>query len=685
VFRILRRAHPARHVAGVAACALLLLGSGAGGLAGVAGAEQASEPAAAPAGGLDIGSYHSCAVLSTRDVRCWGYGINGQLGYGNTATIGDDETPAAVGPLSLGGRSVSAIAAGDAHNCAVLDDGSVRCWGFGGDGRLGYDNTASIGDNEVPVSAGPVELGGPAKAISAGAAHTCAVLVDGSVLCWGFGGTGANGGVTADGRLGYGNNRTIGDTETPASVGPVPLGGLKAAAISAGGSHTCALIDDGSVRCWGRNRSGQLGYGTTTNVGDAATTTPDKLGPVKLGGPAVAISAGDAHTCALLADASVRCWGSGAGGQLGYGSTANVGDTPATTPDKVGPVPLGGLKAVAISAGGAHTCALVADASVRCWGSGAGGQLGYGSTANVGDTPATTPATVGHVDLGPGRGAVAISAGLEHTCARLDDGHVRCWGSGTTGRLGYCNANSVGDDETPGSAGPVSLEAGDGGTGCPRVPLGLTPGSAPSPPAAVAAGPPAPSSPGPSSLDDTAAARAAQNLRARALRHCLGGVAFRARRQRARTRQISPPSRAIARRRIARRARRDRRRCLKLDGRTPGRVSALHARATGAHTITLSFNAAGTDHANPPPARSYLIKQSLRPIRSQRDFAVARALCDGSCTFNVLRIGATVTLKITDLDPGRTYYYAIAARDNVSRRPGPRSETISGYLRDVGS
>ncbi|MCA1683785.1 MAG: hypothetical protein LC708_01455, partial [Actinobacteria bacterium] len=381
-------------------------------------------------------------------MRCWGYGASGQLGYGTTDSVGDDETPASVGPVNLGGHAVRALAAGDYHSCALLDDGTVRCWGFGGDGRLGYGNTNNVLD---PGSVGPVDLGGDtATAITAGAAHTCAILDDGSVRCWGFGGNGLpTGGF---GRLGYGNTSNVGDTptRTPGSVGPVNLGvGRTAVAISAGGAHTCAILDDHSVRCWGLGASGQLGYGSTDNVGETATTTPDTAGPVNLGAgrTAVAISAGGSHTCAVLDDGGVRCWGEGGAGQLGYGNTANVGATPTTTPDTAGPVNLGaGRTALAISAGDQHTCAILDDHSVRCWGLGASGRLGYGNQNNLGATPTTTPDLIGAVDVGSGRTAVAISAGKDHTCARLDEGSVRCWGYGAYGRLGYCATDSVGDD-----------------------------------------------------------------------------------------------------------------------------------------------------------------------------------------------------------------------------------------------
>ncbi len=524
-------------------------------------------------GGGGDSSGHTCAVLAHGSVRCWGFGGDGRLGYGNTSSVGDDETPGLVGPVNLGpGRTAKAISAGSYHTCALLDDGSVRCWGYGGDGRLGYGNKNAVGDDEAPGSVGPVNLGPghTAKAITAGGGHSCAILDDGSVRCWGFGG---------DGRLGYGNRDSIGDDEAPGSVGPVDLGpGRTATAISAGASDTCAILDDGAVRCWGRGNNGQLGYGDTLPLG--TSQTPGSVAPVELGPgrTAKAISAGAGHTCAVLDDGSVRCWGYGGNGRLGYGNTSNVGDLQVRTPDKAGPVDLGpGRTAKAISAGDSHTCAILDDNSVRCWGYGAYGELGYANTKDVGDKPATTPDKMGPVDLGPGRTAKTISAGGRHTCAMLDDNSVRCWGFGGDGRLGYCNTNNVGDHQTPGSVGPVDLLPGRGahcagGRGGPKVnPLRL------------------------------------QALRAERLHSCLARAARRPKRQRSRAGGA----------------------CLKRYGRTPGRITKLRAGATSRTTVILTFAAPGSDGQHPPAARAYLVKQSRRPIRGEHDFQNAHTLCNG--------------------------------------------------------
>ncbi|HWB69735.1 MAG TPA: hypothetical protein VG518_07135, partial [Solirubrobacterales bacterium] len=413
-------------------------------------AEQAASYSRAfQEGRIDSGGGHTCAVLGNGTVRCWGNNAFGQLGYGNTKSIGDDEAPATAGPVDLGGHRAIAVSVGGVHSCALLDNGTVRCWGYNAYGQLGYGNTENVGDNETPASVGAVNLGAgrTATAISAGGMHTCALLDNGTVRCWGF---------NAWGQLGYGNTTQIGDNETPAAAGPVDLGGRNAVAISAGVYHTCALLDDGSVRCWGRGDVGALGYGNTENVGD--NETPGSVAPVELGRDALAISAGEVHTCALLVDGALRCWGYGALGELGHGDTETVGDD--ETPASVAAVDLGaeaasGRYATAISGAGSHTCAILDNGTVRCWGYPGSGQLGYGNTAQIGDNE--TPGSVAPVQLGAGRSAVALATGSDHTCALLDNGTVRCWGSSEKGQLGYGNVNSIGDDESPASAGPVDL------------------------------------------------------------------------------------------------------------------------------------------------------------------------------------------------------------------------------------
>jgi alpha-tubulin suppressor-like RCC1 family protein len=413
-------------------------------VAPAASAEEASSVAA--------GNAHTCVLLDNGTVRCWGDAGLGQLGYGNTVDVGDDESPGSAGPVNLGNGSATEIAAGNNHTCALMDNGTVRCWGAGGSGRLGYAAIGNLGDDEAPASAGNVFLGNNrfATAISAGGSHTCAVLDNGNLRCWGDGGSG---------QLGRGNTDDIGDDETPGSVPSIDLGfGRTAIDVSAGDRHTCAILDNGRTLCWGWNEFGQLGYpgldGEFTEegpfVGD--DEMPGAVGPIDFGGGAQAtsVSAGRTHTCARFTNSTVRCWGTDTGptgpdGRLGYGVTTSV-------PDPAAAAPLNFLAGAAdVETKDRHTCARLNNGEVSCWGLNQNGQLGYGLTT------ATVTAPGGPVDFGPGRTVGSLSVGVQHTCAVLDNADVKCWGFGEGGRLGYGNFDNVGDDETPAMAGAVDV------------------------------------------------------------------------------------------------------------------------------------------------------------------------------------------------------------------------------------
>ena len=399
---------------------------------------------------------HTCAVSVGGEMKCWGNGANGQLGYGDTQNRGDG--PGEMGDnlpiLHVGGSSlafkVKAVSVGISHTCAILNDGSVRCWGSGANGRLGYGDTRNRGDGagEMGKHLPSVDLGSgrSAKFIAAGGYHTCAILDDDSVKCWGDG---------ANGRLGYGDTQNRGDGagEMGDNLPSVDLGsGRSAKFIAAGESHTCAILDDGSVKCWGNGANGRLGYGDTDSRGDSPGEMGDNLRAIHFSPTVKTIVTGKAFTCALLYDGSVRCWGDGANGQLGYGDTQNRGDNAGEMGKHLPSVDLGsGRSAKFIAAGGYHTCAILDDDSVKCWGQGQNGQLGYGDTQNRGDGAGEMGDNLPSVDLGSGRSAKFIAAGESHTCAILDDGSAKCWGSGANGRLGYGDTLSRGD--SPGEMG----------------------------------------------------------------------------------------------------------------------------------------------------------------------------------------------------------------------------------------
>ena len=230
--------------------------------------------------------------------------------------------------------------------------------------------------------------------------------------------------------------------------------GRTAKAVSAGSSHTCAILDDDTLKCWGDNSQGYLGDGTTTMSRSPVATD---LG---LGRTAKAVSATTQHTCAILDDDTLKCWGNNGYGQLGDGTT-----TGRNTPTAVN---LGsGRTAKAISAASSHTCAILDDDTLKCWGNGGQGQLGYGDA-----TSRTAPEATAVVNLGAGRTAKAVSTGSSHTCALLDDDTLKCWGDNIYGRVGVGSSDELIWDPTEVKFDASSSSGGSAGAPGPAGPKG---------------------------------------------------------------------------------------------------------------------------------------------------------------------------------------------------------------------
>ena len=418
---------------------------------------------------ITAGVLHTCALLDNGTVKCWGIGVSGQLGLEDVATRGDaggemgDSLPSV--PL---GRDVVAVTAGNSHNCALLDNGDVKCWGNNQFGQLGLGDVANRGDaaGEMGGNLPTIELGGfrTVVAVDAGSAHTCALLDNGSIKCWG---------ENSNGTLGLGSETDRGDAagEMGDNLPTVNLGtGRTATAITAGGGYTCALLDNATVKCWGENDVGQLGLGLSENLGTHPGEMGDNLPPVPLGAgrTATAIAAGANHTCALLDNATVKCWGLNSHGQLGLGDVATRGDDLGETGDNLPTVDLGtGRTATAITAGANHTCARLDNATLKCWGNNPAGALGLGDTLPRGDAPGEMGDNLPAVDLGTGRTPAAVAAGLDFTCAVLTGGDVKCWGSNVGGRIGSGDTADLGDDpnEMGDNLPPVQLGTGRTATG----------------------------------------------------------------------------------------------------------------------------------------------------------------------------------------------------------------------------
>lgn len=289
---------------------------------------------------------------------------------------GDQETMAK--PLS----KVAAIAAGGGHTCALLLDGTVKCWGSNLVGQLGNETVEK--DSTTPVAVVGISN---VKAIAAGITYTCVILSNGRVKCWGVDPT----------------KIEIKTTDRKVFSGPVQIEGItNATAITTGWYHTCVILSGGKVKCWGGNPTGQLGDGTTTN-----STTPVEVKGIS---QAVAIAAGLAHTCAVISNGTVKCWGAVSSPPGIYGFSSH-------TPIDIKNI----FNATAVAGGRNHACALLSDGTVECWGSNIFGQLGN-RTVSTSATPLKAE------DIS---NAIAISAGVFRTCTLHSDGTVKCWGAVT--------------------------------------------------------------------------------------------------------------------------------------------------------------------------------------------------------------------------------------------------------------
>ena len=300
---------------------------------------------------ISSGHAHTCAILDNGAVSCWGHSSS-QTASNNTYQYSPELISNSLGT----GRTAVALSSGDYHTCAILDIGAVSCWGQNSKGQLGSGGTSN---SNIPTLTYSFGTGRTAVALSSGDKYTCAILDNGSVSCWGW---------NNNGQLGTGDT----SNENPSPTLTSSLGiGRTAVALSSGGSHTCAILDDGSVSCWGKNWYGQLGDGTTTG-----RLTPTQTSSLGTGRTAVAISTGYGHTCVILDNGEVSCWGTGNRGQLGHGGTSHQSSPTLTSS-------LGtGRTAVALSSGNTHTCAVLDNGSVSCWGNGLSGQLGSGGTSN---------------------------------------------------------------------------------------------------------------------------------------------------------------------------------------------------------------------------------------------------------------------------------------------------------------
>jgi len=315
---------------------------------------------------VSTGANHSCAVMADGTAQCWGANVFGQLG--------DNSTTDSLVPVSVSGitgltpaTTAVSVSTGDSHSCAVMADGTATCWGSNGNGRLG-DNSGT--NSPVPVLVSGITgltAATTAVSVSTGDYNSCAVMADGTAKCWGW---------NTNGQLG--DNSTT-DSSVPVSVSG--LTGLTAATtavnVSVGAFHSCAVMADGTVTCWGYNGNGRLGDNSTTD--SPVPVSVSGITGLTAATTAINVSVGTAHSCAVMADGTAKCWGNNANGRLGDDSTTEryvpvsvsglTGLTAATT-------------AVSVSTGTYHSCAVMADGTATCWGGNFDGELGDNSTTS---------------------------------------------------------------------------------------------------------------------------------------------------------------------------------------------------------------------------------------------------------------------------------------------------------------
>ena len=418
-------------------------------------------------GKIDVSS-HGCALRADGSMWCWGRGASGQLGNGAT---GNTDHPVQVQSMT----NVVQQGTGNNHSCAVRADGSVWCWGDNSSRQLG-NGLAGCGAYGSDYSLTPIRVvkgNSPSSSefladvvqVSAVSYHSCAVRVDGSVWCWG---------EASDGQLGHegGFAPSSYDSDRICVGSPVQVvakaGGAASGEfltgvvqVSAGNKHSCAVRADGSVWCWGKGSNGQLGYGGTSGQ-DHPVQVVAKAGWAASGeflADVIQVSAGSYHSCAVKADGSVWCWGKGNYGQLGNDdSTSFEKSHPVQVVARDGAASNEFLAdVVQMSTGEEYSCAVKADGSVWCWGSGSSGQLGDGGTTSKKDHPVQVVARDGAASGEFLADVVQVSTGSYHSCAVKVDGSIWCWGYGGSG--------SLGNDGTANASAPVLVVDADGSSG----------------------------------------------------------------------------------------------------------------------------------------------------------------------------------------------------------------------------
>jgi alpha-tubulin suppressor-like RCC1 family protein len=411
---------------------------------------------------ISVAYEHTCVIASDNQAYCWGRNNYDQIGDNTSGT--NRLAPVAVntanGVSALYGKTVTSIAAGIWHTCAIASDSQVYCWGRNNNGQIG-DNTSGT-DRLAPVAVNTANgvsalYGKTVKSIAAGGYHTCAIASDGQVYCWGLDDYGQIGDNTSG-------------TDRPAPVAVTSNGIGKAIdvnvtgttnllrssdksvwrqynkttrltrvewlwrQVAAGGDSlfACGISFDSQAYCWGHNNYGQLGNNSITNssvpvaVNATGALNGKTIKSVSAAAGADDLGASDyAHTCAIASDNNAYCWGWNSSGQLGNNTTV---DSYVPTPvDNTTDSPINGKTIIEISNGNYHTCAVASDSWAYCWGWNNYAMLGDGNT-DISIIPVAV--SVGAMS---GKTVLSISSGGYHSCVIASDNLAYCWGANDSG------------------------------------------------------------------------------------------------------------------------------------------------------------------------------------------------------------------------------------------------------------
>ena len=317
--------------------------------------------------------YSVCAVGSY--VKCWGNNYTGIFGAGTSANTAQTSAKSAMDDM----RYAENISLGYGSACASFS-GAIKCLGTNDKGQLGNGTTTDSKTAAVVVQG----LSQSITQLASGSHYTCGLESGGGVKCWG-----------------YNSSGQLGDGSTTNRTSAVSVSGITGATFigAGGGSTTCAIVANGAVKCWGDNSRGGLGNGSTSN-----SSTPVSVSGIT-GATKVFTNYGGT-SCALINDGKIKCWGYNYYGQVGNGTTTTSFPYGVMTPATVSGI----SNAVDLNVGNGHVCAVLADGAVKCWGSNDGGQLGIGEGQSAGtSTPQAVPGITNAVAIGHGDGIYTLS------------------------------------------------------------------------------------------------------------------------------------------------------------------------------------------------------------------------------------------------------------------------------------